>query len=200
MTALLPQEEVIPAIIAIVMVVAIYGVFGIVCAVLAPSRGRSAVGWFFIGVITQCFGIILILLLPNLKLEEEKRRRQEEETRRLREQLKKERHVSDQRHVTNRDRIDVHDRALGVDTSAAERRLIEAGAAPPPVPKAIQEPVESLWYYAIDGEQRGPMPQSKLRMLFRDGRIDTTTLVWRDGLTNWTPIGDVPEILTTDRP
>ena len=92
MIALLPREQDASSIVVVfVVMTAIYSVFGVICAVVAPSRGRSPIGWFFIGVATQCLGVILVFLLPNLKLEEDRRRRRDAETRKLREQLKKER-------------------------------------------------------------------------------------------------------------
>lgn len=194
---LLPQDQAVPILVGFLVMAAIYGVPGIVCAVLAPGRGRSAIGWFFIGVVLNCLGIVLILLLPNLKLEEDKARRQKEETRRLREQLKKERQIADERHVTNRTRLDVHDKAIGIDTSADERRLIEAGMAPPPLPAPGDLPVqdEPGWFYAVDGEQRGPVPLTRLRAMLRDGAVDGATLVWREGMQDWAPIADTSEIL-----
>lgn len=172
---------------------AIYGVFGIICAVMAPGRGRSAVGWFFIGVATQCLGIILLLLLPDLKLEEEKQRRRDEETRRLREQLKKERQVADERHDTHRTRLGVHDRALGVDTANAAPPLL-GGTAPPPLP-GMPPPPETMWFFAQGGQQFGPVPASRLRQLFVDQQLDGQALVWREGMAQWAPIGDVVHLL-----
>jgi len=184
--ALAPQNDAAEAIGVFIGVIVVYGVFGVICAVMAPGRGRSAVAWFFIGVATQCLGIILLLLLPNLKLEEQKQRRHDEETRRLREQLKKERQVADDRHATHRARIDVHDRALGVDTSAAESPPLLSGA-PPPLPA----PAEPTWFYALGGQQAGPVTAADLRGLLRDGTLDAASLVWREGLAEWTPIGKV---------
>ena len=42
-------------------------VFGAIVAVIAHSRGRSALGWFFIGLFTSCIGLILVLVLPYVK-------------------------------------------------------------------------------------------------------------------------------------
>ena len=38
-------------------------VFGLVCALIAPNRGRSGVGWFFIGFFIGCVGLIVLLLI-----------------------------------------------------------------------------------------------------------------------------------------
>jgi len=195
--ALFQDDELLPALGMLALIAAIYAVFGIVCAVMAPGRGRSAVGWFFIGVFTQCIGIILILLLPNLKVEEEKQRRRDEETRRLREQLKKERQVADERHDVHRTRLGVHDRALGVDTSSAEAPRLTS-SPPPPLPPGAAAP-ETMWFFAQGREQVGPVPASRLRQLFTDGQVDGQTLVWREGMANWTPITDVVDLLGDGR-
>lgn len=188
--------EFIAAFAAFAIIAAIYGVFGIVCAVVAPGRGRSAVGWFFIGVFTQCIGVILIFLLPNLKLEEEKRRRHAEETRKLREQLKKERQVSDDRHDRSRGRLGAHDRALGIDTSSAEMPQIDGGSEPPRLPPPGALPIaEEMWFYSDAGKQQGPVPASRLRQLWVDRRIDDSALVWREGMTDWVPISKAVDLL-----
>jgi hypothetical protein len=192
------SDDVMEALAMLAIFAAIYGVFGIVCAIMAPGRGRSAIGWFFIGFITQCLGIILLLLLPNLKLEEEKQRRRDEETRRLREMLKKERQVADERHDVNRTRLSVHDRALGVDTSTAEAPKL-AGAPPPPLPPGPAAPPEAMWYFAQAGQQLGPVPASRLRQLFVDGEVDGKALVWREGMAQWAPITDVADLLGDGR-
>ncbi|MCR9245240.1 MAG: DUF4339 domain-containing protein [bacterium] len=206
MIAYLPKfdDDVGPMLIAFLVVAAIYGVFGIICAVIAPSRGRSALGWFFIGVALQCIGIILLLLLPDLKVEAAKQRRREEESRKLRELLKKERQVSDNRHAAHRNRLGAHDRALGLDTSTAEEQALlgdsgAGGGSPralppaPPLPADAAASAEPVWHYAEAGQQRGPVPASKLRLLWREGRVSDDTLVWRQGLSDWTAIADLPE-------
>ena len=91
--------------------------FGIICAFIANDRGRSAVGWFFIGFLLDCFGLILLLVLPNPRREEEKRRQLARENQRLKERLHKDRNVADRRHDTTQRRLRAHDQALGVDTA-----------------------------------------------------------------------------------
>jgi len=168
-------------------------VFGVVCAVMAPGRGRSAVGWFFIGFFFSCVGLIILLLIPDLKLEEEKQRRHREETRRLREQLKKERQVADERHDTHGARLSVHDRALGVDTSPTGQ--LGHAPVPPPLPLPSSAPKAPTWYYAHDGQRHGPVAAAELHDLWLDQRVPDTTLVWCEGMKDWRPIGEVAELL-----
>ncbi len=43
------------------------------------------------------------------------------------------------------------------------------------------------WYYVLDNEKQGPLADSEFEGLVRSGVITETTLVWREGLTNWQP-------------
>ncbi len=166
-------------------------VFGFICAAVAAGRGRSAVGWFFVGFFFSCLGLILLLVLPDPRKEEARFLRQAQENRRLREQLKKERQVSDQRHHGVERRLGAHDQALGMDTSAATQ--IGAGEAapaelPPPLPDGAS------WYFAKGGQRQGPTSVGEVRRLLRAGEIDDDTLVWRQGMADWQPARDVPEL------
>ena len=77
----------------------VLAVFGGIVAAIAHSRGRSPIGWFFIGFFAGCIGLILVLVLPDLNLEEERRSKLATENKRLKEQIRKERQVADQRHA-----------------------------------------------------------------------------------------------------
>lgn len=53
----------------------------------------------------------------------------------------------------------------------------------------------SEWYYAHDGEQKGPVPVSELHRLAANGEFDPVNdLVWREGMSDWKPAGTVPEL------
>jgi len=47
------------------------------------------------------------------------------------------------------------------------------------------------WYYAEAGQQRGPVAESEFDGLISAGTIRDDTLVWRDGMSNWQPYGQV---------
>jgi uncharacterized membrane protein len=51
----------------------------------------------------------------------------------------------------------------------------------------------SEWYYAADNEQKGPVSEAELKGLLASSRIPGDTLVWKDGMENWTPAGQLPE-------
>ena len=44
------------------------------------------------------------------------------------------------------------------------------------------------WYYAENGQQRGPLTEWDFAAQARSGVIKPDTLVWRDGLPNWRPL------------
>lgn len=45
------------------------------------------------------------------------------------------------------------------------------------------------WYYASNGDKKGPVADEAFRKLVRDGVIRAETLVWRAGMPNWQPYG-----------
>jgi len=44
------------------------------------------------------------------------------------------------------------------------------------------------WFYADNGQQRGPISETQLDELVRSGTINADTLVWRAGFENWQPL------------
>lgn len=157
--------------------------FAIICAVIAADRGRSALAWFFVGLFLSCIGLILVLVVPNLKEERERQEMADLENRRLREQLNKERHVADQRHSQVERRLVEHDEALGVDTSTPP----EITAATPPA----QLTNADQWFYARDGERQGPVSPETIRHLLQADAIDADSLVWSQGMQDWAPLRTV---------
>ena len=43
------------------------------------------------------------------------------------------------------------------------------------------------WYYALEGQQRGPVSEAELTRLAGEGVIAPSTLVWHAGLPDWQP-------------
>jgi uncharacterized protein (TIGR00266 family) len=50
------------------------------------------------------------------------------------------------------------------------------------------------WYMAIGGHQVGPVTQDDVVTNLRNGTIDGNTLVFTAGMSNWTPLKDVPAL------
>jgi hypothetical protein len=44
------------------------------------------------------------------------------------------------------------------------------------------------WFYSLHGQQCGPVSDPQLDDLLRSGKINATTLVWREGMTDWQPL------------
>ncbi|MCH9661589.1 MAG: SPFH domain-containing protein [Bacteroidetes bacterium] len=64
----------------------------------------------------------------------------------------------------------------------------QAAGVPPPMPVAVQ------YFYASNGQQAGPVGFDQLRALFANRTINKDTLVWKQGMGNWTAVKDVEEL------
>jgi uncharacterized protein (TIGR00266 family) len=53
---------------------------------------------------------------------------------------------------------------------------------------------QQQWYMAIGGHQVGPVSQDDVVTNLRNGTIDGNTLVFTAGMSNWTPLKDVPQL------
>jgi uncharacterized RDD family membrane protein YckC len=47
------------------------------------------------------------------------------------------------------------------------------------------------WYYVRNGQQAGPVDEAQLDALQRAGEVQMDTLIWREGMANWQPYGEV---------
>lgn len=63
----------------------------------------------------------------------------------------------------------------------------KAKVTPPPIPDAG-------YYVAIDGKQKGPFDITKLNRLLEDKTISGQSLVWKEGMENWTKACEVEEL------
>ncbi|MEO0016884.1 MAG: hypothetical protein RLZZ522_167, partial [Verrucomicrobiota bacterium] len=50
------------------------------------------------------------------------------------------------------------------------------------------------WYYSKNHTQLGPLEQAELAAKIASGEVAITDLVWRDGMLDWVPAGQVPEL------
>jgi len=62
------------------------------------------------------------------------------------------------------------------------------GAMPPPLPQQTQ------YFYAKNGQQSGPVTFEGLCNLFASKTVDANTLVWKQGMANWTALNTIPEL------
>jgi hypothetical protein len=163
--------------------------FGGIVSFIAKGRGRSPVGWFFIGAFAPCIGLILVLVLQDMNVVQERHKRLSRDNQRLRERVKKDRQVSDHRHEQAGKRLAAHDAVLGLDTASEEEAL------PPQLPGG--RPVaEDAWHYSAseDAESTGPVSVATLRDLDDKGEIADGWLFWRKGMENWLPLEQIPEL------
>ncbi|MFP4434077.1 MAG: SPFH domain-containing protein [Phycisphaerae bacterium] len=75
------------------------------------------------------------------------------------------------------------------NTQQNAQQAAPAAAAPPPIPGGNVQ-----FYAAIDGQQVGPLDLNALRQQAAAGKVTPQTLVWKQGMANWTPAGQVMEI------
>ncbi|MDY8138747.1 SPFH domain-containing protein [Aquimarina sp. 2201CG5-10] len=59
---------------------------------------------------------------------------------------------------------------------------------PPPMPVQVQ------YFYAANGQQAGPVSFDQLKALFANRTINKDSLVWKQGMANWTALKDVEEL------
>ncbi len=64
-------------------------------------------------------------------------------------------------------------------------------AGPPPLPTQ-----SATFYVAIDNQQAGPFDINTLKQYAQSGRLTSDTLVWKQGMPNWTPAAQVAELTT----
>lgn len=50
-----------------------------------------------------------------------------------------------------------------------------------------------MWYYSKNGMQLGPLSQEELASKAKGGEIQASDLIWREGMTDWKPLAQVPE-------
>ncbi len=58
----------------------------------------------------------------------------------------------------------------------------------------------TLWYYAHEGQQAGPVPLDKLKAMTETGELVPTDLVWANGMASWVPASEVPDLFPAPPP
>jgi predicted Zn finger-like uncharacterized protein len=75
-----------------------------------------------------------------------------------------------------------------------------ASAAPAALPaeksKATAAPAvdQATWHVVVDGEQVGPLTEAEVKDRLRQGKINSDTLVWKEGFADWMQLSTVPEL------
>ncbi|TWI07603.1 DUF4339 domain-containing protein [Bradyrhizobium daqingense] len=53
-----------------------------------------------------------------------------------------------------------------------------------------------IWFYASEGQQKGPFPETQFRDLIAQGTVIADTLVWAEGMAGWQKAGEVPGLIS----
>ena len=134
-------------------------IIGVGCMLIAKSKGRNQVGWFFGGFFLGLLGLIIIACLPNLKEKAERDAQLDRENRRLREQLRQERIKADSFRQHTQTRLDTHDAQLGVDTRSTAP-LLEATATPDDNPLLTSQPTPRTGTTRSTANRSAPSPSN----------------------------------------
>jgi hypothetical protein len=59
---------------------------------------------------------------------------------------------------------------------------------------------ERSWFFAANGQQQGPVAETRFRDLIAQGSITPDSLVWTEGMANWQRAGDIPGLMSGVRP
>jgi GYF domain 2 len=52
------------------------------------------------------------------------------------------------------------------------------------------------WFYASQGQQRGPYPEAQFRELIASRAVAADTLIWSEGMAGWEKAGDIPGLFS----
>ncbi len=55
---------------------------------------------------------------------------------------------------------------------------------------------DAVWYFADGDVQRGPVTEAQLRALIGTGNLTPEDQVWREGMEDWTPAGEIPGLFS----
>ena len=53
-----------------------------------------------------------------------------------------------------------------------------------------------LWFYASEGQQKGPFPEAHLQDLIARGTVRADTLVWTEGMAGWQKAVEIPGLVS----
>ena len=63
-----------------------------------------------------------------------------------------------------------------------------APAAPPPLPQV------AMFHVAVNNQSQGPYEMNQLQQMAQNGSLTRTTLVWKQGMAQWSAAGEVAEL------
>ena len=57
---------------------------------------------------------------------------------------------------------------------------------------------QAIWYFADGDEERGPVTEAQIRALIGTGNLKSDDLVWKEGMEDWAPAGEVPGLFNKE--
>ena len=76
---------------------------------------------------------------------------------------------------------------MSVPRPAAQPHPTAGVTAPPPIPQVT-------YFYAFEGQQQGPVSFERLQELFAARVVNRDTLIWKQGMSGWSPLREVEEL------
>lgn len=76
----------------------------------------------------------------------------------------------------------------------------EISVADPGIGPIVEPNGEENWYYAVGGNQQGPVPLTTLQQYVAGGMLKADDVVIKEGGTAWLPIKSVPELYAYVKP
>jgi membrane protease subunit (stomatin/prohibitin family) len=80
--------------------------------------------------------------------------------------------------------------AIGNTMASAMGGAAQASNAPPSIPASAAP----SYFVVVAGAQKGPFTLEQLRDEVAGGRVQRSTLAWKQGLAQWTPLENVPDL------
>jgi membrane protease subunit (stomatin/prohibitin family) len=74
----------------------------------------------------------------------------------------------------------------GAIQGSTQQAQPQAAGGPPPLP-------QEQWYAGIENKQVGPLTKEQLQQLIQQRKVTKETLLWKQGMENWTAAKDIPE-------
>ena len=68
-------------------------------------------------------------------------------------------------------------------------------ANPAAAPTLAPPPLPATYYVAVEGRQVGPLGETDLCTLIKNGQVTKDTLCWHPGLAAWQPVERTPAVL-----
>ncbi len=90
----------------------------------------------------------------------------------------------------------IKDAGMDLEFEQAFRGIFDGAVAGEAPAVGGKSPSGTEWYCGLDGAQEGPLSLSDLEEGIRTGWITVNHFVWRNGMKDWVPVEDVPELVS----